>query len=429
LPVAVALLESAIAVDFIDCHLNCVRNSAHFRPIRLLCSLQIKLSPSKLSSNHNTMTAAENEMPNNQNASVVDANESSDLQSNQQTKHQLVAQQDQQNNATTASTSDDDDEAEYFFEIPPIEALTQTIVDQNAPIAKRMRTVFLLKQLHTPEARIALSSALRDPSVLLSHEAAYALGQMGDKESIPILSEILCDLTVDPIVRHECAEALAAIGDGKQSLELLRRLCDDPHIEVAETCRIAVSALEWSENNTHVNTSKYASVDPAPPQKDLYQFTIPQLQSQLLDTNLSLFMRYRAMFTLRDLDSEESVAALCAGFADKSALFKHEIAYVFGQMQHEAATRALSERLADVNEHAMVRHEAAEALGSIATEECNQILKQHVNDSDCIVRQSCEVALDLVDYWNSEEVCTAVDQDQQHKDEQQAQQSIQQLKA
>lgn len=334
--------------------------------------------------------------------------------------------QQQQDSASKHSSQDDEDETEYFFEIPPIEALTHTLVDQTAPIAKRMRTVFLLKQLHTPEARLALESALRDPSVLLSHEAAYALGQMGDKESIPILSQILIDVQCDPIVRHECAEALAAIGDGSQSLELLRRLCDDPHIEVAETCRIAVSSLEWAQNNTHVNTSKYASVDPAPPQKDLYEFTISELQQQLLNTESSLFLRYRAMFTLRDLDSGESVAALCCGFQDHSALFKHEIAYVFGQMQHPAASRALSERLADTTEHAMVRHEAAEALGSIATPECNAVLQQFVNDEDCIVRQSCEVALDLSDYWNSEEVCTAI---AEHSGEQQqATQAMQALK-
>lgn len=37
-----------------------------------------------------------------------------------------------------------------------------------------------------------------------------------------------------------------------------------------------------------------------------------------------------------------------------------------GQLQNKKASDALSEVLRDVNEHPMVRHEAAEALGSIA---------------------------------------------------------------
>ena len=47
----------------------------------------------------------------------------------------------------------------------------------------------------------------------------------------------------------------------------------------------------------------------------------------------------------------------------------------------------------------MVRHEAAEALGAIGTLECEQILQQYLQDSEQVVRESCEVALDVIDYW------------------------------
>lgn len=43
-----------------------------------------------------------------------------------------------------------------------------------------------------------------------------------------------------------------------------------------------------------------------------------------------------------------------------------QVAYVLGQLQNKLASDALSRILKDVNEHPMVRHEAAEALGSIA---------------------------------------------------------------
>jgi HEAT repeat protein len=43
-----------------------------------------------------------------------------------------------------------------------------------------------------------------------------------------------------------------------------------------------------------------------------------------------------------------------------------QVAYVLGQLQNKAASDALSGVLKNVDEHPMVRHEAAEALGSIA---------------------------------------------------------------
>jgi deoxyhypusine monooxygenase len=62
---------------------------------------------------------------------------------------------------------------------------------------------------------------------------------------------------------------------------------------------------------------------------------------------------------------------------------------------------ALRENLEDTNENHMVRHECAEALGSIATEECTKILSKYLNDKEAVVKESCEVALDITDYENS----------------------------
>ena len=48
--------------------------------------------------------------------------------------------------------------------------------------------------------------------------------------------------------------------------------------------------------------------------------------------------------------------------------------------------------LRDESEHAMVRHEAAEALGSIADSACLQLLTDFCKDSDPIVADSCVVS-------------------------------------
>lgn len=83
-----------------------------------------------------------------------------------------------------------------------------------------------------------------------------------------------------------------------------------------------------------------------------------------------------------------------------SALFKHEIAFVLGQLQSPLSIEYLKKSLIDDTQNDMVRHECAEALGAIATDECYDILKQFSNDQKVVVKESCEVALDMCEYAN-----------------------------
>lgn len=118
------------------------------------------------------------------------------------------------------------------------------------------------------------------------------------------------------------------------------------------------------------------------------------------------------MFALRDLASppdaptaEPAIQALAAGFADKSALFRHEIAFVFGQLSHPASIPALLKVLGDKKEESMVRHEAAEALGSLGEEPgVEDELKAFLNDSEQVVRDSVIVALDMAEYERTGEM-------------------------
>lgn len=81
-----------------------------------------------------------------------------------------------------------------------------------------------------------------------------------------------------------------------------------------------------------------------------------------------------------------------------NALFRHEVAYVLGQIQSEVAKEQLFECLRNEAENDMVRHECAEALGSIATDEIKEELKQYLDKSvPPVLRESCEVALDFCD--------------------------------
>lgn len=156
------------------------------------------------------------------------------------------------------------------------------------------------------------------------------------------------------------------------------------------------------------NTSDFASVDPAPPMPESGK-TVEDLGKDLMNTKLPLFLRYRAMFALRDLASPPdlptavpAVLALAKGFEDSSALFRHEIAFVFGQLSHPASIPALTAALSNVDEASMVRHEAAEALGSLGEEEgVEETLKKFLKDKERVVVESVIVALDMAEYEKS----------------------------
>lgn len=248
--------------------------------------------------------------------------------------------------------------------------------------------------------------------------------------------------------RHEAAEALGALGD-RESLAVLRSMRDDTKEEgvVRETCEIAIGRIEWEhsgvqegerlrarfvnfqkldaqENSVHLHSedrywlffcrrllmlrvSDFASIDPAPPiSQASRQYSIIELQEKLLDTYLPLFERYRAMFALRDLSSPPdlptavpAVKALALGFTDSSALFRHEIAFVFGQLSHPASIPSLIATLSNAKEESMVRHEAAEALGSLGDEEgVEDVLKCFLDDPEQVVRDSVIVALDMAEF-------------------------------
>ncbi|DAC70692.1 MAG: HEAT repeat domain-containing protein [Candidatus Poseidoniales archaeon] len=141
--------------------------------------------------------------------------------------------------------------------------------------------------------------------------------------------------------------------------------------------------------------SEFDSVDPAPPSEDS---KVTTLRNTICDEDEKMFQRMRALFALRNIGGKDSVEALAAAFSSKSALLKHEIAYVMGQMQDSHAVPHLIDRLADADEDVMVRHEAAEALGAIGDRTALSVLEEYVDDDEVVVAESCEVALDLLEW-------------------------------
>ncbi len=157
----------------------------------------------------------------------------------------------------------------------------------------------------------------------------------------------------------------------------------------------------WLEEQR--DASGYTSIDPAPPAAPASSHPdVTRLAAQLMDKSAPMFQRMRAVFALRNIGGPAAVDALARAFEDPSALLRHEIAYVMGQMADPHANDVLTQVLSDENEHVMVRHEAAEALGAIGSPESREVLRRFLQDPNPEVSESCEVALDLIDWVNSD---------------------------
>ena len=218
---------------------------------------------------------------------------------------------------------------------------------------------------------------------------------------------------------------------------ILRQHVADPVREVRETCELALDRLAWlreqgsgtartassdsvgSGDSSPASAPKFVSVDPASATDAERKMSVDALLEQLRDSKRPLFERYRAMFALRDRATRESALALCKSFDNEgSALLKHEVAFVLGQMQMREAAPTLRRVLADKSENIMVRHEAAEALGALTgdapahdgtgsadeaddsndAEATLAALREHANDAEAVVAHSALVALDIADY-------------------------------
>ncbi len=280
-----------------------------------------------------------------------------------------------------------------------LRSIGERLYNKENSLTDRFRALFTLRNLGGHEAIDWISKTFDDKSALLKHELAYCLGQMQDAYAIPVLIGVLEDQHEDGMVRHEAGEALGAIGSS-EALEILEKYMKDPVVEVAETCQLAVSRIKWfSEKDGKDDAEKpFASVDPAPPLKE---DSIEKLRDILLDESKPLFERYQAMFSLRDTKSGKAALVLAEGLKCSSSLFRHEIAYVLGQMQQEEAVDALKIALSNAKESPMVRHECAEALGSIAKDECLKVLSRYLGDTESVVSESCKVALDMYEYETS----------------------------
>ncbi|KAG8343692.1 putative PBS lyase HEAT like repeat HEAT repeats HEAT repeat [Trypanosoma vivax] len=294
------------------------------------------------------------------------------------------------------------------------------LLDPNEPLCSRTRELYRLKDsiLKTPAGVHLLAKAVdTTDSVLLQHEFVYNIGQSGLVEACGPLERFVREADkYDMVTRHEAIEALGAIGS-VSSKSLLAHYADpknEPQAAIRESCelalqRICVREAKGDEALLPPSNCPFVSVDPAPafsPANSVgpVPHTVEELERVLSDESgaTSLWLRYQAMFSLRNIGTTEAVQALSRALrADRtSALFRHEVAFVLGQLEHPASQPALLAALQDDDEAPMVRHEAAEALGAMADPSLLETLKKYTEHKEAIVRDSCIVALEMHKYWS-----------------------------
>ena len=140
--------------------------------------------------------------------------------------------------------------------------------------------------------------------------------------------------------------------------------------------------------------------------------TILALRATLTDENAALAKRFRALFSLKHLASQNpatpqavpAIEAIAAAFTSPSALLKHELAYCLGQSGNEKAIPFLQHVLEHRQEDAMCRHEAAEALGALGDKGSLDLLRQRRDDVDeeQVVKETCDIAVERIEWEHSD---------------------------
>jgi len=100
------------------------------------------------------------------------------------------------------------------------------VLKTEPSLVLRVHAVCILAEVGGKESVPTLSDVLlHDPDPLVRHEAAFSLGQMGFSEGNRALREAVIS-DKDPIVRHESAAALGSVGSPDSEEVLTRALSD-----------------------------------------------------------------------------------------------------------------------------------------------------------------------------------------------------------
>ena len=151
------------------------------------------------------------------------------------------------------------------------------------------------------------------------------------------MKSVLRDESDDVMVRHEAAEALGAIGEG-DCKEILHKHLSDTCREVAETCELALRRIQDVEGKTEteedstrsqIHQGNFNTVDPALVSKAVQERGVEELEAVALDESINMHDRYEAIFAIRNKGGSVAIDLLSKLLrSSSSALLKHEVLHL-----------------------------------------------------------------------------------------------------
>jgi HEAT repeat protein len=226
----------------------------------------------------------------------------------------------------------------------------------------------------------ALDNVLDDKEAIVRQNAAWAIGQFGEK-ALPSLRKALVDS--DSLVKRDAAGALMQVADPDKVREVLKELlplCRDNNSEVRRaalnvlvrivdhTDRVAIPALKWALEDRDVENKRNAALALSNIGGEETVIAVPVLLEAAKNGDEEL--RRQAVIALRNIGpSAKAALPALVGFlnADKDAKMREYAAHALGGIGKaaEPAIPALVDKLKDADEVAQTRIACAMALARI----------------------------------------------------------------
>jgi len=244
-----------------------------------------------------------------------------------------------------------------------VPALTETLKDKDSSV--RREAAWALGRIGDKSAVPALIASLKDEKSSVRARAAWALGKMGDKRGLSVALGALKDK--NSFVRRRAAYALGRIGEKSAFPALLESLKDE---DSSVQC-----AASWALGKMGDKSGLSVAL------------------GTLKDKKSSV--RRDAASALGEIGDMPAVPVLLEALKDKKSVVRREAVKALGKIGDKVAVPALITALKD--ENSCVRRDAASALGRIGDKTAVPALTETLKDENPYVRQAAEKAIKKIE--------------------------------
>ena len=118
------------------------------------------------------------------------------------------------------------------------------LLNEEETLHRRLRALYSLRNLNSPESRLAIKDGLECRNIYLRVQVADVLGQLSHNGALAALQLLLHDNKQNMLVRKICAESMAEIGGPAVQEDLRLYLDSGAHPFLRDTCEAALDAMQ-----------------------------------------------------------------------------------------------------------------------------------------------------------------------------------------